>query len=209
MAELTLTTFLTLDGVVQAPGAPNEDTDGGFPYGGWVLPLFDADMGKIVDGIFARANAFLLGRRTYDIFAAYWPHVSSEGNPIAASLNTLPKYVASRTSTVFEWHACSPVHSVVDEVKALKLRHEGEIQVHGSADLVQTLIAHDLVDEYRLLVFPVTLGKGKRLFERGTMPAAFSLHQSSTTSTGVVYCAYRRAGEMKLGSHELQKELCS
>lgn len=208
MAELTLTAFVTLDGVMQAPGGPNEDTDGGFPYGGWVFPLADADMGLIMDDIFSRANAFLLGRKTYDIFAAHWPHVPHEGNPVAEKLNTLPKYVASRSRTAFEWQASSAVHDVAAEVKALKERLDGEIQVHGSINLAQTLMAHDLIDEYRLLVFTVTLGKGKRLFDGGTMPASFALSKSSTTSTGVVYCAYRRAGALKTGSFELQQELC-
>ncbi len=203
MAELSLTALLTLDGVMQAPGGPNEDVEGGFPYGGWAFPHFDADIGNIMDDIFLRAHAFLLGRRTYDIFAAYWPRIPNEGNPVAEKLNTLPKYVATRSQASFEWHASMPVHDVVHEVTALKAEHEGEIQVHGSIDLAQTLMGYDLIDEYRLLIFPVTLGQGKRLFERGTLPATFSLHHSSITSAGVMYCAYRRAGALQTGSFEL------
>lgn len=209
MAELTLTAFLTLDGVMQAPGGPNEDTDGGFPYGGWVFPHADADMGNIMDDIFSRADAFLLGRNTYDIFAAHWPHVSHEGNPVAEKLNTLPKYVASRSRSSFEWHGSSAVRDVVNEVSLLKQRRSGEIQVHGSIGLAQTLIAHDLVDEYRLLIFPLTLGCGKRLFDSGTLPASMKLRTSSVTGAGVVYCAYRRDGPLKTGSFELAQELCS
>lgn len=208
MAELTLTAFLTLDGVMQAPGGPNEDTDGGFPHGGWVFPHVDADMGNIMDDIFSRAEAFLLGRKTYDIFAAHWPHVSHEGNPVAEKLNTLPKYVASRSRNQFDWRASSGVRDVVAEVKMLKQRHIGEIQVHGSINLAQTLIANDLVDEYRLLIFPVTLGRGKRLFDSGTLPANMKLQNSAITCAGVVYCAYRRDGPLKTGSFELQQELC-
>lgn len=208
MAELTLTAFLTLDGVMQAPGGPNEDVDGGFPHGGWVFPHVDADMGNIMDDIFSRAEAFLLGRKTYDIFAAHWPHVSPEGNPVAEKLNTLPKYVATRSRTKLDWHGSSAIRDAASEIKALKQKHDGEIQVHGSINLAQTLLAHDLVDEYRLLIFPVTLGQGKRLFDGGTLPAAMKLHTSSVTGAGVVYCGYRRDGALKTGSFELQQELC-
>lgn len=208
MAELTLTAFLSIDGVMQAPGGPNEDTEGGFPHGGWVFPHADADMGRIMDDVFSRAGAFLLGRRTYDIFAAHWPQVPHEGNPVAEKLNTLPKYVASRTRSAFDWQASFAVRNVVEEVKKLKQRHTGEIQVHGSIDLVQTLINHDLVDEYRLLVFPIMLGQGKRLFGNSSLPAALKLQTSFVTGSGIVYCAYRRDGALKTGSFELQEELC-
>jgi dihydrofolate reductase len=204
MAELTLTAFLSLDGVMQAPGAPDEDKEGDFRYGGWVFPHADADMGAIMDDIFSKADAFLLGRTTYDIFAAHWPRVQDNNDPIANKLNTLPKHVASRTRTSFDWHDSSLVGDVVDGVAALKKRYSREIQVHGSIGLAQTLIENDLIDEYRLLIFPVVLGQGKRLFGRGAVPAAFALQHCSTTSSGIVYGVYRRAGALKTGSFALE-----
>jgi dihydrofolate reductase len=204
MAELTLTAFLTLDGVMQAPGGPDEDKDGDFPHGGWVFPHADADMGAIMVDIFSRADAFLLGRTTYDIFAAHWPRIQDGNDPIAGRLNSLPKHVASRTRTSFDWHNSSPVRDAVDGVAALRQRYAREIQVHGSIGLAQTLMENDLVDEYRLLIFPVVLGRGKRLFDRGAIPAALTLQQCSTTGSGAVYCVYRRAGALKTGSFALE-----
>lgn len=200
MAELTITTFLTLDGVMQAPGGPTEDTSGNFTHGGWVFPYFDTDMGEIMTGIFENVDAFLLGRGTYDIFSAYFPKVTDEKDGIANSLNALPKYIASRSVQALTWHNSKPVRDVVPEVKALKARYKREVQVHGSAGLAQTLIENDLIDEYRLLVFPVTVGSGKRLFGSGTGPAAMSLVNTRVTSSGVVLQVYRRAGELKTGS---------
>jgi dihydrofolate reductase len=203
MAELTLTTFLTLDGVMQAPGGPEEDTSGGFPHGGWLVPHFDDDLGKTMDEIFRKADAFLLGRTTYDIFAAYWPRITDPGDLIALKLNTLPKHVASRTRTKFSWNETSLVRDVAKDVIELKKRYPREIQVHGSCGLAQTLIENNLVDEYRLLTFPVVLGMGKRLFGAGAMPAMLSLVKSSTTSKGVIVSVYRRAGSLKTGSFAL------
>ena len=203
MAELTLTTFLTLDGVMQAPGGPGEDTSGGFPHGGWLVPHFDDDMGKTMDEIFQKADAFLLGRTTYDIFAAYWPRITDPGDLIAFKLNTLPKHVASRTRTAFDWNKSSLVRDVAKEVAELKKRYPREVQVHGRCGLAQTLIDNDLVDEYRLLTFPVILGMGKRLFGAGAVPATLTLVRSSTTSTGVIVSVYRRAGSLKTGSFAL------
>lgn len=200
MAELTLTTFLTLDGVMQAPGGPTEDPSGGFPHGGWVVPYFDADAGTTMDEIFTKADAFLLGRTTYDIFSAYWPKVTDPADPIAGRLNSLPKFVASRTRTAFGWSGSSHIRDVVKEVPDLKRRFAREVQVHGSCGLAQTLIENDLVDEYRLLIFPVILGTGKRLFGSGAVPAALTLVRSNTTGTGVVISVYRRAGGLKTGS---------
>ena len=146
MAELTITTFLTLDGVMQAPGGPSEDTSGDFPYGGWLVPHFDAETGQAMDGIFSKADAFLFGRRTYDIFASYWPLVTDPEDTVATKLNSLPKFVASCTQTEFSWSDASLVRDVPLEVRELKQRYSGEIQVHGSANLAQTLIAEDLID---------------------------------------------------------------
>jgi dihydrofolate reductase len=204
MAELTLTTFLTLDGVMQAPGGPNEDASGGFPHGGWLVPHADADMGATMVEIFAHADAFLLGRTTYDIFAAHWPRITDPADPVAAKLNGLPKHVASRTRTAFDWNGAVHVRDVVMEVPELKRRYAREVQVHGSCGLAQTLIAHDLVDEYRLLTFPVVLGTGKRLFGVGAVPATLRLVRSSTTSTGTVISVYRRAGSLRTGSFALE-----
>lgn len=203
MAALTLTTFLTLDGVMQAPGGPGEDESGGFPHGGWVFPHIDPVFGETMTGIFANADAFLLGRGTYDIFAGHWPRVTDPNDPVATALNSLPKHVASRTRSRFDWNASLHVADVVAEVPALKARYARELQVHGSWGLCQTLIEHDLVDEYRLLVFPVVLGTGKRLFGSGAVPATLSLVNSKTTSTGTVISVYRRSGALKTGSFAL------
>lgn len=200
MAELTITTFLTLDGVMQAPGTPTEDTSGNFAHGGWVFPYFDADMGDIMTGIFEKADAFLLGRGTYDIFAGYWPKVTDAKNVIATKLNALPKHVASRTPQILAWHNSRLVHDVVQDVKTLKAQYGREVQVHGSAGLAQTLIEHDLIDEYRLLVFPVTIGFGKRLFGNGTRPAALQLVNTQATGTGAILQVYRRDGKLRTGS---------
>jgi dihydrofolate reductase len=205
MGELTITTFLTLDGVMQAPGGPGEDPSGGFPdsSSGWVFPYADDDFGATIDEIFSKADAFLLGRVTYDIFAAYWPKVTDPDNRVAVKLNSLPKFVASRTRSAFEWNGATLVRDVVAEVPRLKQRFSGELQVHGSGGLAQTLIQKDLIDEYRLLTFPVVLGTGKRLFGAGAMPASLELVSSCATPAGVVINVYRRAGGLKTGSFEL------
>jgi len=203
MAELTITTFLSLDGVMQAPGGPGEDESGNFSYGGWVFPHFDEDMGKNMIEIFSKADAFLLGRGTYDIFAAYWPRVTDPNDPIASKLNSLPKFVASRTRSAFTWNNSMHVRDVVQEAAELKKRFSREVQVHGSCGLAQTLIEDDLVDEYRLLTFPVVLGTGKRLFGYGAVPRTLKLVRSSITSTGVIVSVYRPAGSLKTGSFAL------
>jgi dihydrofolate reductase len=204
MAELTITTFLSLDGVMQAPGGSEEDTCGNFPYGGWLVPHADADMGQVMDEIFAKADAFLLGRVTYDIFAAYWPKVTDTTDPVASKLNSLPKFVASRSKQSFEWDGTSHIRDVVKEVADLKKQFSGEVQVHGSCGLAQTLINHNLIDEYRFLIFPVVLGTGKRLFGSVEVPSTLQLVSSSTTSKGVIVCVYRPAGALKTGSFALE-----
>jgi dihydrofolate reductase len=160
MAELTLTTFLTLDGVMQAPGGPTEDQSGGFPHGGWLVPHFDEDGGKTIIEIFQKADAFLLGRTTYDIFAAYWPRMTDPGDLIAVKLNSLPKYVVSRTRTTFDWNKSSLVRDVVKEVDDIKKRYPREVQVHGSCGLAQTLIEKDLIDESRSERIPRSMLRG-------------------------------------------------
>lgn len=205
MAELTMTTFLTLDGVMQAPGGPGEDPSGGFSHEGWVVPLADDAMGKAVDEFFSKADAFLLGRKTYDIFAAYWPKITDPADPIASKLNALPKYVASRTQNAFTWSGTQAIRDVVKEVPGLKQRYKREIQVHGSGNLAQTLIEHDLIDEYRLMTFPVVIGSGKRLFDAGAVPTTLQLVKSSTTTTGMIISVYRRGGPLKTGSFALDE----
>jgi dihydrofolate reductase len=199
MAKLVVTTFVTLDGVMQAPGGPNEDRSGGFEHGGWLVPYFDEATGEFMNEVFERPGAFLLGRKTYEIFTGHWPHVTDEDDPIASKLNTLPKYVASRTLENADWQNSTVIRDVPTEVAKLKSEAGGELQVHGSGDLIQTLIEHDLVDAYNVLTFPVVLGTGKRLFPEGVTPGALRLTGSRTTGTGVVISAYERAGEPEYG----------
>jgi dihydrofolate reductase len=206
MAELTITSMLSLDGAMQAPGGPGEDESGGFSHGGWVFPLVDEEGMKVVVDNFSRAGAFLLGRGTYDIFAAYWPRITDPADLIAGKLNSLPKFVASHTRSSFSWNNTTLVRDVVKEVPELKKRFSQELQVHGSHGLAQTLIEHDLIDEYRLLIFPVVLGTGKRLFGNGAMPASLRLVRTSTTGSGVVLAVYRPAGALKTGSFVLEEE---
>jgi dihydrofolate reductase len=202
--KLTMTTFLTLDGVYQAPGSPDEDRDGGFDHGGWLAPYIDQDMGRIISDIFTRADAFLLGRRTYDIFASYWPRITDENDVVASALNRLPKYVASRTLERADWRGTTVIRDVVKEVAELKRRHAREIQVHGSGALAQTLIAKGLVDELKLWHYPVVLGTGKRLFGSGAVPSAFTLVGTTATRTGVVVSTYRPAGKPTYGTVGLE-----
>jgi dihydrofolate reductase len=205
--RLTLHTFLTLDGVLQAPGGPDEDPDGHFEHGGWSFPYGDEDFGTAMTGWFTRADAFLLGRKTYEIFSGHWPKVTDEGDPIAGKLNALPKYVASKTLSSVDWHNSVLLSGdVVAEVTKLKEQPGDELQVHGSGALAHTLIDNDLIDEYRLLVFPVHLGSGKKLFRDGGRPAALRLTSSTTTSTGVVIATYEPDGPVRLGSYALPDE---
>src|SRR6516225_396006 len=192
--QLTLHTFLPLDGVMQAPGGPEEDPDGGFGYGGWSFPYGDQDFGAAMTGWFEHASAFLLGRRTYQIFSGHWPRVTDPGDPVASKLNALPKYVASTTLTSADWHNSSLLGSDIPaEVAKLKQQPGDELQVHGSGALAHTLIEHDLIDEYRLLIFPVHLGSGKKLFRDGAAAAALRLTGATTTSTGVIIATYEPA----------------
>jgi dihydrofolate reductase len=199
-----MTTFVSLDGVMQAPGGPDEDTASGFAHGGWVFPLFDDGAGSAIEGIFRKADAFLLGRTTYDIFAAHWPRVTDPDDLVATTLNASPKFVASRTRKTFGWNNSAHIAKVVDDVPTLKSRFAGELQVHGSAGLAQTLIKHGLVDEFRIFTFPVTIGSGKRLFGAGAVPAALELIDSQRTTKGIVISTYRRAGPLRTGSFALE-----
>jgi dihydrofolate reductase len=193
--ELIVTTFVTMDGVMQGPGGAEEDTSNGFDQGGWLVPWVDKDFGEIVDAWLARADEILLGRTTYDMMFPYWSQVTDPDEVTGRQLNNLPKHIVSRTLRSPEWSNSSVIDGdVVEAVKALKDRSGGELQVHGSAQLVQTLNQHNLVDEYRLLVFPVVLGTGKRLFGDGTVPTAFRTVENRTTGTGVVALTLRRTG---------------
>lgn len=200
MSKLTITTFVTLDGVMQAPGGPKEDPSGSFTHGGWLVPYADGDMGKFMADVFSRADAFLLGRGTYQTFADYWPKVTDPKDPIAGPLNKLPKHVASKTLNAVPWGPSTLVRDVASDVLRLKQQYQRELQVHGSAGLAQTLIQNDLVDEYNLLFYPVVLGTGKRLFGSGTVPAALKLVSTRMTGTGVIISVYQRAGRPKYGS---------
>jgi len=198
--KLTMTTFVTLDGVIQAPGGPNEDTSGSFSQGGWVAPYFDPQFGNFMTEVFSRPGAFLLGRKTYEIFAGWWPRVTDPADVIATALNGLPKYVASRTLDKVDWSGSTLIRDVPGEVARLKGEAGAELQVHGSAGLAKTLLEHDLVDELNLLLFPVVLGAGKRLFGPGTRPTAFELLSTRTTATGVVIGTWRRKGRPRFGT---------
>ncbi|MFC9701583.1 dihydrofolate reductase family protein [Streptomyces sp. NPDC056943] len=202
MATLSLTQFLTLDGVHQAPGGPQEDPSGGFEHGGWSVPFGDEDFGQFMDDVFTRPTAFLLGRRTYDIFAGYWPKQTDPDNPVASKLNALPKYVATTTLESADWAGTTLLRGdVVKEVADLKESLDGEIQMHGSGGLARTLLDHDLIDTLRLLVFPVILGSGRRLFSDGVRPTAFRQTDVRTTGSGVTLLTYELGGRPAYGSY--------
>jgi dihydrofolate reductase len=184
---------------MQAPGGPEEDTSGGFKYGGWTVGYWDDFMGKVMGVQMAKPFDLLLGRKTYEIFAAYWPNAKNE--PLADKLNAAKKYVVSQTLSKLDWNNSTLIAGdIVGEIRKLKEQDGPEIQVHGSSNLIQTLLKNDLVDEFRLKVFPVTVGTGKRLFGDGTMPASFKLLESKVSTTGVIVATYVRDGEIKMGS---------
>jgi len=200
MRKLVVGAFLTVDGVMQAPGGPEEDREGGFEHGGWSVNYWDEGMGQIITESTLQGDALLLGRKTYEIFAAHWPKVGGD-DPIANKLNSMPKYVASRSLKEVAWNNSTLIEGdVAKAVAALKEQPGNEIQVSGSGDLIQTLIEHDLVDEYRLWIFPLVLGDGKRLFAGGAVPAALKLVGTKTSSTGVAIHTYERAGAIQYGS---------
>lgn len=194
MRKIIVLTFLSLDGVMQAPGGPSEDPNGGFAYGGWTVPLFDDFLGQIMDEQMGRPFDLLLGRKTFEIFASYWP---SHESPI----NDATKYVVSNTLTRHDWQKTVFLSGdVVEKIRQIKAQDGPDLQVHGSATLIQTLLKHDLVDEFWLKIFPVTLGQGKRLFGSGAIPAAYTLLEAKTSPAGVIIASYRRAGEVQTGS---------
>ena len=213
MRSLVVSTFMTLDGVMQAPGGPEEDPTGGFQHGGWSVSYWDQDMGEVMTESFSKPFELLLGRKTYEIFAAHWPHVSDEerderggtpsdvDDPAANVLNSARKYVASTTLGNVEWNNSVLLEGdVAQAVAELKAQDGPELMVQGSSDLIQTLLEHDLVDEFRIWTFPVVVGPGKRLFGQGAAPAGLELVDLKTSSTGVVMAIYRRAGDIRYGS---------
>ena len=204
MRELIVLSFITLDGVMQAPGGPEEDPTGGFKYGGWTVGYWDDFLGVVMGEHMAKPFDLLLGRKTYEIFAAYWPHAKSD-DPTADKLNSAKKYVASKTLTKLDWSNSMLVKGeTVQEIIKLKEQKGPELQVHGSGNLIQTLLKHDLIDEFRLKIFPITLGTGKRLFGEGTIPAGLKLVDSRTSTTGVIIATYKRAEVVKTGSFALE-----
>lgn len=199
MRKIVAATFVSLDGVMQAPGGPQEDPAGGFKFGGWTFHYWDDAMGAVMGETFSKPYALLLGRKTYDIFAAHWPH--QKDNPIAESFNAVTKYVATHRPDSLSWHNSQSLGpDAVATLRKLKTEDGPDLLLQGSSDLIQTLLAHDLIDEISLLIFPLVLGKGKRLFGEGTMPAAFKLTRSQASSTGVIMASYGRSGEIKVGS---------
>jgi dihydrofolate reductase len=199
MRKLITSTFVSLDGVVQAPGGPEEDPSGGFTLGGWTVPYFDESVGEFMDELMGHPFDLVLGRRTYDIFAGYWPGAGEQEG--AGPLNDAVKHVASRGRPALTWERSHLIEGdVVEGVRALKEQDGPELQVHGSGDLLQTLWGAGLVDEVRLLTFPVVLGSGKRLFADGAQPTAFELVSSRASSTGVVMAVHRAAGQPQTGS---------
>jgi dihydrofolate reductase len=211
MRKLVVNTFLTLDGVMQAPGGPEEDPSGGFEHGGWSVRHWDDGMNEVMADLMGKPFDLLLGRRTYEIFAAHWPHASERAerggeesgvdDPAADALNRARKYVASRTLDRVTWtNSVLLEGDVTEAVARLKQEPGPEIQVHGSSDLIQTLLRNDLIDEFSLLIFPVVVGPGKRLFGDGTVPAGMTVVDSKVFGTGVVWLRYTRAGNLEYGS---------
>ncbi len=199
MRRLIVSTFLSLDGVMQAPGGPGEDDDGGFAHGGWSVHYWDDMMGQVMGEWMRQPFDLLLGRRTYDIFASHWPHAADD--PGAKPLNDATKYVASRGHPTLDWKESVLIDGDAAEgVAALKEEAGPELQVHGSGNLIQTLMRHDLVDEYRLWFFPVVIGSGKRLFADGTVPAGLKLVNNNVSTTGVMIGTYEPAGELVTGT---------
>ena len=196
--KLIVVSFLTLDGVLQSPGGPEEDTSGEFKYGGWVFPLTDDLLGEVMEEQMSRKFSLLLGKKTYDIWADYWPHHEN----IWPGVNAATKYVASHNASLkLEWENSVLLSgNIVEEIKNIKMQNGPELHVYGSGSFLQTLFKNDLVDELWLKIFPITLGSGKRFFAEGTMPAAFKLTNSKVSSKGVIIVNYERAGEVQTGS---------
>ncbi len=193
MRNLAVLTFLTLDGVMQAPAQPEEDTSGGFIHGGWAVNYWGDVMAQVNEEAMAAPFDLLFGRKTYESFAAHWPNVSND--PHADKLNNATKYVATSTLSKLEWKNSTPITGdIAAEVSRLKERDGPLLQVHGSSQLIQTLLSHNLIDEFRLWTFPLVVGPGKRLFDQGSVPTDLTLVKTKSTSNGVVMSIYRRVG---------------
>jgi dihydrofolate reductase len=205
MRKLVVTTFLTLDGVMQAPGGPDEDRDGGFELGGWSVGYWDEMMGRVAEEIHLEAGAVLFGRRSYELLAGYWPNVGDDDR-MAAKLNAVPKHVASRSIDTLEWQNSTLLEGdVAEAVARLKSEDGAPLLVIGSSKLIQTLLRHDLVDTFKVWTFPVVVGEGKRLFGDGTIPAGLRLADIQTSTTGVTIATYERAGEIKRGTFGVEE----
>jgi dihydrofolate reductase len=197
MRKIIVLSYISLDGVMQAPGGPTEDTRGNFKYGGWTVPYFDEFLGQEMNTQMSRSFDLLLGRKTFELFASYWPQHQEEGSGI----NKATKYVVSNSLNQHAWEKSIFIKgNVADQIKQLKEQTGPELQVHGSGKLVQTLMENDLVDEFWLKVFPLTIGSGKRLFEQGTIPVSFTLVDCKVSPMGVIIANFKRAGEVKTGS---------
>lgn len=198
MRKIVVLSFISLDGVMQAPGGPEEDTSGGFEFGGWTVPYWDEFSGNVMSEQMGMPFDLLLGRKTYDIWVPYWP---KQTGPIADVFDKATKYVVSGSSPKLAWEKSVLIDGdVVAKLKELKQQDGPMLQVHGSADLTQTLLKNDLIDELWLKIFPVTLGNGKRLFAEGSVPAAFELTESKISPKGVIFANYKRSGEVRTGS---------
>jgi len=198
MRKVLATAFVSLDGVMQAPGGPEEDPTGGFRFGGWTAPYWDDAIGQVMGGIFSVPYELLLGRKTYEIFNAHWPHAKDD--PFADALNNVRKYVATTSKAPLTWKNSVAIHDVPKDVARLKQEDGPTLMTQGSSDLIQTLLKHDLIDRFTLLIYPVVLGKGKRLFGTGTIPGTLKLVESKASPSGVTINTYERAGDVKVGS---------
>jgi len=199
--RLTATTFVTIDGVMQSPGAPQEDPRNGFDLGGWLPPYFDDETGQYMNEVFDQADAFLLGRFTYEAMAGYWPNVTDPAIRVGVALNNLPKHVVTTSLTDLTWNNSVPLAGdIAKQVTELKQQPGRELQIHGSGSLARDLMGHGLIDAYRLVTFPVVLGRGQRLFADGVPPTALRLTDPRTTSRGIVMHTYEAAGEPAFGS---------
>jgi dihydrofolate reductase len=198
MRKIIATTFLSLDGVMQAPGGPDEDPTGGFAYGGWTANYWDEAMGQVIDESMADPFDLLLGRKTYEIFAAHWPYMKAD--PVAEKFNAVTKYVATSSTEPLCWKNSVALHNVVIDIARLKQEDGPNLLIQGSSNLIQTLLANDLIDQFNLWVFPLVLGSGKRFFGKGAIPAALTLVDTKTSATGVIMSTYLRAGSIETGS---------
>lgn len=206
MRQLAVSAFLSLDGVMQAPGGPEEDPTGGFQFGGWLFNYFDEEAGQVMDKIFAAPFDLLLGRKTYEIFAAHWPYIEDPNDDIAGPFNRATKYVVTSSQAPLTWKNSVAVHgNVADEVRRLKQQDGPRLLIQGSSQLIRTLLATDLIDEMTLLVFPLVLGKGKKFFGDNAMPGSLRVTSSQTTSKGAIIQTYVRDGAIKPGSFAADK----